>query len=189
MLLDRQIAVDSYEDIELGLSQSQELAVSNSRPCLSDDAMNFDRMDMFGEPTIHTFVEKNLQAASWTAPPRQAFLSDCSKTCDVPPHCLTQFVTRTRRCLIADVTGQGPVPRRSFAGRSYSDRLRPYTLATYRPIASVTSCKRQPVTKLCEAMRGHYHFPQAHIGLVSSVGTVPGKSASASGATTDFEVL
>ena len=67
MLLKRQIAVDSYEDIELGLRQSQELAVSNSRPSLSDDGMNFDCMDMFGEPTIHTFVEKNLQAASWTA--------------------------------------------------------------------------------------------------------------------------
>ena len=32
LLLKRQIAVDSYEDIELGLRQSQELAVSNSRP-------------------------------------------------------------------------------------------------------------------------------------------------------------
>ena len=47
MLLKRQIAVDSYENIELGLSQSQELAVSNSRPSLSDDGMNFDRMDVW----------------------------------------------------------------------------------------------------------------------------------------------
>ena len=58
MLLKRQIAVDDYEDIELGLSQSQQLAVSNSGPSLPDDGMNFDRMDMFGKPTIHTRREE-----------------------------------------------------------------------------------------------------------------------------------
>jgi hypothetical protein len=67
VLLERQIAVDSYEHIELGLSQTQQLAVGTSRPSLPDDGMNFDRIDMFGKPTIHTLVEKNLQAASWTA--------------------------------------------------------------------------------------------------------------------------
>src|SRR5690348_1266513 len=67
MLLKRQITVNSYEDIKLDVSQSQELAVSDSRPSLSDDGMNFDRVDMIGKPTIYTFVEKNLQAASCPA--------------------------------------------------------------------------------------------------------------------------
>ena len=67
MLLKRQIAVDCYEDIEFGLSQSQQLAVGDSCPSLTDDGMNFERTNMLGKPTIHTLVEKNLQAASWTA--------------------------------------------------------------------------------------------------------------------------
>ena len=58
MLLKRQVAVDSYEDIEFGLSQSQQLAVGDSCPALADDGMNFDRLNMFGKPTIHTLVEE-----------------------------------------------------------------------------------------------------------------------------------
>ena len=59
-------------------------------------------------------------------------------------------------------------PWRSFAGRGYSDRLQPYTLATYRPIASVTSCKRQPVTKLGDAMRRPLSVHSCRLSLYSA---------------------
>jgi len=87
MLLKRQIAVDSYEDIKLNLSQSQELAVSDSRPSLSDDSMNFDRVDVVGEPPIYTFVEENLQAASWTASvaARSRNATTCSRVTEGKP--------------------------------------------------------------------------------------------------------
>jgi hypothetical protein len=58
MLLKRQIAVDSYEDIELGLRQSHELAVSNFRPTLSDDGMNFDCMTMGTVTVMSSYVAK-----------------------------------------------------------------------------------------------------------------------------------
>jgi hypothetical protein len=58
MLLERQIAVDSYKDTELILCQNQQLAVGNSRPSLRDDCVNFESMDMVGKLTIHTFVER-----------------------------------------------------------------------------------------------------------------------------------
>ena len=64
MLLKRQIAVDGYENIEFGLSQSQQLAVGDSCPSLTDDGMNFDCADMLSKPTIDTLIKKNFQAAS-----------------------------------------------------------------------------------------------------------------------------
>ena len=95
MLLKRQIAVDGYEDIELDLSQSQQLAVSNSGPSLPDDGMDFDRMDTFGKPTIHTLVEKNLQAASWTASvaARSRNATTCSRVTEGKPRRKSSIVS------------------------------------------------------------------------------------------------
>src|ERR1700676_4981217 len=95
MLLKRQIAVDSDEDIELGLSQSQQLAVGNSRPSLPDDGMNFDCVDMVSKPTIHTLVEKNLQAASWTASvaARSRNATTCSRVTEGKPRRKSSIVS------------------------------------------------------------------------------------------------
>jgi hypothetical protein len=60
-------ATRSLTRFDLAVSQSQQLVVVNSRLSLPNDGMNFDRVDMFGQPTIQTLTEKDLQATSWTA--------------------------------------------------------------------------------------------------------------------------
>src|SRR5687768_1293226 len=79
MLLERQIAIDRDENVELSLGQREQLAVGDADPSARDGCVNLDRAEMLGESAIDTLVEQYLQAASLTA--RLAARSRKATTC------------------------------------------------------------------------------------------------------------
>jgi len=77
VLLKREILVDSYEDVELGLRQRQKLAIRNARPPLAQDGLCVETRDVRRESSVNTLIEQDPQAAAVTAR-SAAFSRNCT---------------------------------------------------------------------------------------------------------------
>jgi hypothetical protein len=80
MLLERKVSIDSYENFKLGSSQAQQLAVRDTGPTLICNGSHSKCFKAKRKPSIDTFIEQNLQAASVTA--SVAARSKKAITCD-----------------------------------------------------------------------------------------------------------
>lgn len=80
VLLERQVPIDRYKDVELGLSQRQELPVGDTSPALAYDGLGVKACDVRSKTSVNALVEQNFQAAAVTAKP--AAFSRNSTTCE-----------------------------------------------------------------------------------------------------------